>query len=264
MKSSHQKIIKLYPKLLKNSQIACGFACLVIFPAYALGPTYEEDMARQHEQEQQIMEENYSQGEEAARQEQEFEADNFNPQSASPTYSPLQAMFKEAVRVTGLAAESADNADKLTKDPKYQQYQNGAWDFFQAKEGAAPGEYCAAFYWKKDGFVRLSGPGGDYRGAMMTFWGHDIPRPANQTKVRVTLKQSKDQPQTVEAFNNFTPGDEYGFIAFAVPSVEALLGGMEDVQEFELEIDGKAVAKVDWHSGLMAQKKLADCVNAKK
>jgi hypothetical protein len=231
------------------------FILLSFTPVYALGPSYEEDMSRQRAQEQQIIEQGYV---EEGQNEDEQE-----PESTSAPYDPMQARLSMAVGMAQLAATSATKADKLTKDPRFQQYQNGGWDFFQGKNDAMPGEYCLAFFWKKNGFVRLSGPGGDYRGAMMTFWGQDIPRPSRQEHIKVTLKQTKEAPQTVEAINFITPGDSYGAIAFVVPSIEALLAGMEDTQSFELEIEGKSVAKVDWHSGLMAKNKLQACINAK-
>ena len=233
------------------------FFYFCLSPVYALGPTYEEDMARQHEQERQIMEENYYQGEEAARMEQEQESET--------TYDdPMQSRLNLAVDMAELARTSTAKADIIAKDPKFQRYLQGGWDFFQAHKNASPGEYCTAFFWKKNGFVSLSGPGGDYRGAMMTFWGQDIPRPTSQIKVEVTLKQANDPLQTVHAFNFAKPGDDYAAIAFAVPSIEALLAGMEETLNFELIMNGRTIAQVDWHSGLMARKKLEECIKAKK
>jgi len=229
---------------------------------YALGPTYEEDMSRQHAQEQQIMEENYQQGEEAAAMEQE--AEPMEQENQMGYSNPIQSLLNSAVDMVKFAASSTAKSATLSQDPKFQRYQQGGWDFFQSKIGTTPGEFCTAFFWKKNGFVSLSGPGGDYKGALMTFWGQDIPRPPKQTQVQVTLKQGKDAPQTVNAFNFFKPGSDYGAIAFAVPSIQALLDGMEDTLNFELIMDGKTVAQVDWHSGLMARGKLNECVTAKK
>jgi hypothetical protein len=263
MKNLANALAKSCHKMIPIFSILCVFiCCLTNSSAYALGPSYEEDMARQRAQEQQIMEDNNTEEElEAARQEEE--SSQPTPEFSSAPNDLMQTRLKAAVDMAELAAASVGRADKLTKDPKFQQYQKGGWDFFQSKIRAAPGEYCSAFFWKKDGFVRLFGPGGGYKGAIMTFWGEDIPRPVKEEKVQVTLKQSGETPQTVEALNFITSGDDYDAIAFAVPSVEALLAGIEDVQSFDLVMGGKSVAKVDWHSGLMARKKLQDCVNAK-
>ncbi len=178
-------------------------------------------------------------------------------------YDPMQGKINQAVGIMKLVALSAEKVDKLTKDPRFHRYHNGGWDFFQSANNAAPGEYCTAFFWKKDGLVRISGPGGDYKGALLTFWGQDIPRPENMETIRATLSQSDGSPQTVKVFNYILPGDTYGAISFAVPTIEAALDAMKDVERFDIEIEGKSVAKVEWHSGLMARDKLRECVNAR-
>ena len=110
--------------------------------------------------------------------------------------------------------------------------------------------------------MKLSGPAGDYKGALLTFYGQDIPRPSSVQKVRVTLNQSNDKPQTVQVFNYAMPGYDYGAITMAVPTIEALLEGMEDTQSFELVMDGKSIAKVGWEGGLAARDKLRQCVRS--
>lgn len=178
-------------------------------------------------------------------------------------YDPLGAQLDVAYGLFSLVAANAAEVDKLTNDPRFQRYHNGGWDFFQSEEGAKAGEYCAALYWKGDGLVQISGPGGDYRGAMITFWGPDIPKPKDFARVRVTLKQTGDPPQTVEAFNYLIPDHEFGALALAVPSIDAALAGMIDVAAFELLISGKTVAKVDWTDGLAARDALRDCVQGR-
>ncbi|OYW39269.1 MAG: hypothetical protein B7Z35_04865 [Hydrogenophilales bacterium 12-61-10] len=182
----------------------------------------------------------------------------------------MQSLLSQAVSVsTAVAHEPSEVIEKRAKsDPKfkaaYERYLNGGWEYFQDAPGAAPGEYCAAFYAKGGGMVRLSGPGKEYAGALMTFWGADIPTPAKMQKVRVTLKQSNDAPQTVQAFNYKLPGEAFGAIAFAVPTIEAALAGMENEASFDLEMDGKSVASVEWHDGLAARDRLGKCVSARK
>lgn len=178
-------------------------------------------------------------------------------------YDPLGAQLDFAYGLASLVADNAAKVDALTNDPRFQRYHNGGWDFFSSVKDPKPGEYCAALYWKGDGLVQISGPGGDYRGAMITFWGPDIPKPKDFGRVRVTLKQTGDPPQTVEAFNYLIPDHEFGAIALAVPSIDAALAGMIDVSEFELVISGKAVAKVAWTGGLEARDRLSDCVRGR-
>jgi hypothetical protein len=180
-----------------------------------------------------------------------------------PQSDPVQSILNLAFDMIKLVESSAKRVDQLTNDPKFHRYHNGGWDFFQSQNNATPGEYCTAFFWKKDGFVRLSGPGGDYKGAFLTFWGKDIPRPEKLEKIKATLSQSDGMPQTVQAFNHFLPGEVYGAISFAVPTIEMALATMKDVESFDIAVEGKSVAKVEWHSGLMARDKLRECVNAR-
>ncbi|PZO35801.1 MAG: hypothetical protein DCF19_23140 [Pseudanabaena frigida] len=176
---------------------------------------------------------------------------------------PMQLRVNAASGMVKLMTLSLQQNINLYKDPRYQRYRDGGWDFFQADNNAPPGEYCSAFFWKKEGMVTLSGPGGEYRGALLTFWGKDIPRPDNVEKIKVSLTQSDGLLQTVYAFNYTKPGDTYGAISFAVPTLEAALAEMKDIESFDVAIDGKSVTKVEWHSGLMARDKLRECLNAK-
>ena len=190
--------------------------------------------------------------------------------SGSAAFDPMQSLLSQAASVsTAVAREPSEVLEKRAKsDPKfkaaYERYLKGGWEYFQDAAGAAPSEYCSAFYAKGGGMVRLSGPGKEYEGALMTFWGADIPTPAKMQKVKVTLIQSNDAPQTVQAFNYKLPGDAFGAIAFAVPTIEAALEGMEDVASFDLEMDGKSVAGVEWRDGLTARDQLRKCVSARK
>lgn len=188
-----------------------------------------------------------------------------DPRYEEPPADPTRDRMNMASGMVALMQASLDNRIQLAeamKDPRHARYENGGWDFYQDAEGAPPGEYCAAFYWKKDGFVRLSGPGGDYDGALMTFWGEDIPSPDNVRKVKVTLNQSDGSPpQTVEAMNYRLPGEPYGAIALTVPSSAALLDNMLDTHGFDLSIKGKSVARVDWTGGTAARDELRKCVS---
>ena len=177
---------------------------------------------------------------------------------------PGRSLSNEAASFASAVSAQQAALDEKLKDPgfrkAYERYSNGGWDYFQDNAGAAPGEYCAAFYWKGDGMVRLSGPGGDYQGALITFWGPNIPTPSEVKTISVTLDQADGAPQKVKAFNYHLAGDAWGAIALAVPSIEAALDGMEDTQSFKLSVGSKTVAEVEWQDGLKAKRKLQSCL----
>jgi hypothetical protein len=57
------------------------------------------------------------------------------------------------------------------------------------------------------------------------------------------------------------PGLPFGVIAFAVPTIDAALAGIEDVVSFNVEIDGRSVANTTWHSGLKVRDEFRKCIN---
>lgn len=175
-------------------------------------------------------------------------------------FDPMQARINQALDAMLDAQRRIEDKAKLMKDPRYKAYVNGSWTHFQDTNAKMPGEFCSAFFTKEQGFAMLSGPGTGYDGALLTFWGMNVPKPKAVRKIKVTLKQTDDKPQTVTAFNYYNPAHGMGAIALAVPSIEAALAGILDKQEFEVVIGGKSAAKVKWHSGLAMKKKLAACV----
>jgi hypothetical protein len=241
---------------------------LVAFTLIALStaPSHAcSDLPNICEQQQQEL---INQNNELAREQEEYsqwvqEENNGNTEqevAPPPAADPMQAQLNLALANVLAAGNAVKDKAALMKDPKYKRFAQGSWSYFQDSNSKKPGEFCAAFFTREQGFVMLSGPGSDYAGAMLTFWGLDIPKPKALRKIKVTLKQPPDKPQTVTAFNYFNPAQGMGAIAFAVPTIEAALTNILDKQDFELITEGKRVAKVTWHSGLAMKKKLTACV----
>jgi hypothetical protein len=152
---------------------------------------------------------------------------------------------------------------KLLNNPDYIRYLTGKWRLFPSPKSEKKGEYCNIFFSRGGVILTVAGPGGDYKGAGLIFMSADIPRPKKQEIVKVTLIQNNEPPTTVKAFNYSNPDLPFGSIVVAVPSIDALLTNMEDVQRFDLQIDGKSVAKIRWHSGLAARAELRKCLSGK-
>ena len=96
---------------------------------------------------------------------------------------------------------------------------------------------------------------------MLIFWSADIPRPSSTQTVAVTLKQSKYQPQSVNALNFSVPNIQAGAIGLTVPNIDAALNTMLEVEHFIVEMGGRAVVDIDWTDGLAARAKLNQCVS---
>lgn len=180
--------------------------------------------------------------------------------SRPPPPDPIQIHVNGAIANFQLMKSYSDELMERQNDPRVQAYLNGKWEFFQDKVSARPGEYCAAFFARKGGFVMISGPGREYPGALLTFWGEKVPRPEKLGTVQVTLKQTGEAPQTVTAYNYGFRGQRFGAVMLKVPTIEAALVGMLDAQEFELLIGSQSVVTVAWRDGLKARDELRRCV----
>ncbi|MGV3582097.1 MAG: hypothetical protein ACO1N8_07300 [Methylophilus sp.] len=158
---------------------------------------------------------------------------------------------------------------------------SGWWEFMQANSNAKPGEYCAATFMRakreksstgvdlfKDVIaVTLFGPGGDYRGALLGFTpiteDNAFPKLKSGQKVLVTLRQGNEPPSTLNAVYMTVGASSIPMIVFAVPSIEALMAGMEDKLDFEVIYQGKSIANIAWHSGFKAREELQKCLAGK-
>jgi hypothetical protein len=157
----------------------------------------------------------------------------------------------------------------------------GWWEFMQASSNAKSGEFCAATFMRakrevspggidlfKEGVaVTLFGPGGNYRGALLAFSpvdeNHTFPKLKNGQKIMVTLKQGNESPSTLNAIYMTVGKSSIPMIAFAVPTIEALMAGMEDKWDFEVIYQNKLIAKINWHSGIKARDELKKCLAGK-
>ncbi|MGC1525472.1 MAG: hypothetical protein WA783_05430 [Phormidesmis sp.] len=108
--------------------------------------------------------------------------------------------------------------------------------------------------------INVSGPGGDFEGALLTFATGAIPKPETMQMIKVTLFQNDYPPATVWAFNYSIPNLPFGVISFAVPTIKAALDAMEDVQRFDVQIDAHSVANTTWHSGLQVRDEFRRCL----
>lgn len=182
------------------------------------------------------------------------------------SYDPMDDLVSTAKKEIN-AQEAIDaSKDRVLNDPKREKVEKGFWKVFQGKSGAKPGEFCAAVYWQHDRMIIISGPGGDYKGAMLGFVAlipdQSFPRannPSERQKVKVTLTQGNDSPATVTAFNSII-GDRSGQIQFPVPTIDAALAGMDDKVNFRIDYENKKIFELEWHSALAARDVLKKCL----
>jgi len=186
------------------------------------------------------------------------------------SYDPMEDLVSTAKKEVN-AKEAIDKAkDRAQNDPRRAKVEKGFWQFFQGKSDAKPGEFCTAVYWQKDKMISVSGPGGEYKGAILGFVAlipeQSFPRPDDpkeRQKVKVTLVQGNDPPATVTAFNS-TIGGFADQIQFVVPTIEAMMEGMEDKYNFRIDYEGKKIFELEWHSAHTARDMLKKCLKGEK
>jgi len=172
----------------------------------------------------------------------------------------------------GNKAEAEKYREKIIK---------GWWEFMQGNSRAKPGEYCMATFLQakrdpqpgrvdamKEGMaVMLSGPGGNYRGALLGFMpisdDHHFPEYQKGKPIMVTLKQGNLSPVTLNAIYMTIGKTSRPMIVFAVPNIEALMAGMEDDWSFEVIYQEQSIANITWHSGHQAREELKQCLAGK-
>lgn len=164
------------------------------------------------------------------------------------------------------AKQAVDSSkEDFFKSEHHKKYNEGYWNYFQANSAAKPGEYCTAMFIKQDFAVAILGPGGDYQGALMIFTplnGHEsFPQSEQPRVIKVTLKQASDPPATVGVFNFSIGAWESPAVAFAVPTIDAAMQGMEEKLDFHLQYEGQSIGDIEWHSGVAARSELKKCLD---
>lgn len=183
-------------------------------------------------------------------------------------------------RVKEINAKDALDSSKDEAIKFREKVTTGWWEYMQAKSGAKPGEYCSATFMRanrvknerQDSFsdgmmVVLFGPGGNYRGALLGFAPLDkdnaFPKLQNGSPVLVTLKQGNVKPATLNAIYTEIGPFKRPLLLFAVPSIEALMKGMEDNWRFQVVYQDQTIADIEWHDGLKARDELTQCLAGK-
>lgn len=158
-------------------------------------------------------------------------------------------------------AEEWREAERM-KNPTYRRLKKGYWEYVSSNR-RDPKQICMATFLTPRGGVLLMDWAGEQRGTFLAFFGAGVPRTGEIRRQRLSLTQS-GETQTVQAFLAPLPWEpRLGMVMFAVPSTKALLGAIEDVQDFEVKAGNDTLAWGEWHSGGKARAYLRKCVNGR-
>ncbi len=179
------------------------------------------------------------------------------PRDPKPKRQSDPNIGSTALGVAMIGSKVLADAARVVKDPKYKGYTDGEWFY----DEPASGESCSASFMRQGVGVTVLGPSKTLPGAFLIFFGPNIPGPKTLGKAKITLTQTGDKPQTVQALSTAFPNvDGYGSVIFAVPTIEDSLNGIGDIHKFGITFSDKSVAEIEWSGGLAARDKLRRCV----
>ncbi len=161
-------------------------------------------------------------------------------------------------------AQETRNRDieaRLKQDPVYQDLKKGVWTYRRSGRGEAL-KTCQATFWTQHGGVSFIHVGGEEEYTFLGFFGAGIPSVKQPRFVTMDLIQSGES-QRVRALNlHFGSVKSMGMVLFNVHTPAILIGAVEDRQDFEIRLKGKAIAQGVWHSGRKARQEFAACLKS--
>lgn len=185
----------------------------------------------------------------------------------APSRPPLSAADWERLIEAAKEQDARNEAEhqrKLAEDPVYARFYNGYW-LKSGTEGDDKDRACMVHFTRKGQGVVLAGPGGQYGGAVLSFYGYLIPKSKRLKTITMTLRQDDEPPQQVRVYNGKTPWlKDMGMVHFAVPDINAAISGMTDEMTFDLAIEGEQVLIIKWHGGNEQRDLLRSCVDRQK
>ncbi|MBG0808359.1 hypothetical protein IY145_03090 [Methylosinus sp. H3A] len=154
-----------------------------------------------------------------------------------------------------------ENEERLLKNnPVLRELKQGVWKFSRSQP-KDPRQICTASFLQLNGGVLIMDWAGEAKGTLLAYFGGAIPPTADIRTETVSLTQS-GETQRVHASHASLPwSTKIGMVIFAVPSTQALLSSIEEMQDYSVELHGQEVIHGKWHSGSTARKWLSNCVS---
>ena len=125
------------------------------------------------------------------------------------SYDPLEDLVSTAKKEINAKEAVEQSKDRVLNNPRAEKLKKGFWQFFQGQSGSKPGEFCTAVYWQMGRMISISGPGGDYRGALLGFVAVEpkppFPRPSRPDTSRRPKQDVRRRPASGRSLPPISP-----------------------------------------------------------
>lgn len=131
---------------------------------------------------------------------------------------------------------------------------------WKLKPGSSAGKGCAVTYYDGEQALGYLGPSADWNEAFVIVTGPAIPVAPKAVSAKVTMSTEGEPDRNVTATHLTLDGETYGMIVFLLPSIEAGLDVMQDVEGVAVKLDKKPVFSLRWADGHAARDKMRACL----
>lgn len=126
--------------------------------------------------------------------------------------------------------------------------------------GGASGKGCSITYHAGEQALGYLGPSADWNEAFVIVTGPAIPIVPKAVSAKVTMSTEGEPDRNVTATHLTLDGEKQGMIIFLLPSIEAGLDVMQDVEGVAVKLDKKPVFSLRWADGHAARDKMRACL----
>lgn len=138
-----------------------------------------------------------------------------------------------------------------------------------AQNGKVAGKGCSITYYSGTGGQAMAyvGPTADWNEAFFLVSGDSVPQVAEPTARKIALSTDGEPDRTVTAnlltIKGEKEGERAAMILFSLPSVEAGLDVMQDVEGVRVTMDKQQVFSLSWKDGHAARDQMRVCLVGK-
>ncbi|MES2729588.1 MAG: hypothetical protein V4621_05765 [Pseudomonadota bacterium] len=177
-----------------------------------------------------------------------------------PTHVYDDGMAEQVSSAKAIVQAMAADYKAMMVEAQKPEFLAGKWVYPGSELNPRPADMiCSALFTRRSVGLALLGPPKGEKSASMMFFSPDIPPTTANNKVPVSLKQSGGPAQNTTAVH-MPFNASFGSLIFYVPTMQLLTDNMYEKETFDVIMNGKSVAEIEWTGGLAAKNQLTTCM----